>query len=378
MNKSQVAVVHCRTYDQDAVAEAVKDGITLLGGIRRFAAAGDRLLLKPNVLVGDSPIRCIGTHPAVVKAVGKLFQEVASDISYGDSPGSGGSESNLRRAEISQAAEEIGLIPADFDSGTETRISDTESVMIAHGALESRGIFSLSKLKSHYYTRMTGAVKNIYGCIPGFWKKHYHVRHPNAFEFCEIPVRLHLLLKPRLHIMDGIMAMEGNGPAGGEPVPMNALLFSTDPVALDAVMCRLVELDPLYVPTSGPGHRLGLGTYLENEIELLGDSIGTLVNGDFQIKRGPIKSFTRQGILTYINNLLAERPVIDESRCSRCGKCVEACPAHPKALTWSGRGRIRREKPPMYRYIHCIRCYCCQEICPQGAISVRRTVLGLP
>jgi Pyruvate/2-oxoacid:ferredoxin oxidoreductase delta subunit len=197
--------------------------------------------------------------------------------------------------------------------------------------------------------------------------------------------------------MDGIMAMEGNGPAGGEAVPMNVLLFSTDPVALDAVMCRLVDLDPLYVPTSALGRRLGLGTYLTEEIELAGDPIGRLANGDFQVKRGPVKSFTTQGVLTYINNLLADRPVIDAGLCSRCGQCVEACPAQPKALTWSGRaspgraspgraspgraslGRTApgRARPPKHNYIHCIRCYCCQEICPEGAISVKRSVLGL-
>jgi uncharacterized protein (DUF362 family)/Pyruvate/2-oxoacid:ferredoxin oxidoreductase delta subunit len=323
--------------------------------------------------VGDSPIRCISTHPTVLKAVGKLFQEFTSDISYGDSSGSGSSEGNLRKAEIIQAADEIGLSSADFDSGAETRISPTQSVVIAKGALASGGIISLAKLKTHSYTRMTGAVKNIYGCIPGFWKKQYHFRNPNVFEFCQIPVHLNLLLSPRLYIMDGIMAMEGNGPAGGDPIPMNVLLFSADPVALDAVMCRLVELDPLYVPTSAPGRRLELGTYLFDEIELAGDPMGQVANGDFRVKRGPIKDFTPQGMLTYINNLLAERPVIDRDKCSRCGDCVDACPADPKALTWP-----RRDKPPKHHYTHCIRCYCCQEICPEGAISVRRTFLGLP
>ena len=119
--------------------------------------------------------------------------------------------------------------------------------------------------------------------------------------------------------MDGIMAMEGNGPRGGDPVKMNVLLLSTDPVALDAVACAIVDLNPLYVPTMKPGRDWCLGTYLAEEIEIVGDPVDTLKNRDFKVKRGSILDIAVSGILAFINNLIGQRPVIDPKRCNLCG-----------------------------------------------------------
>jgi Pyruvate/2-oxoacid:ferredoxin oxidoreductase delta subunit len=172
--------------------------------------------------------------------------------------------------------------------------------------------------------------------------------------------------------MDGIVAMEGNGPGAGQPRPLGVLLFSTDPVALDAVMCRLVELHPLYMGSARPGRAWGLGTYKEDEIELLGDPWTAAVNGDFKVPRGPVLDLAGGGALTYVNHVIGRRPVIDGRKCTRCEECVQACPVEPKAVDWYDGNRKR---PPSYKYLRCIRCYCCQEICPEGAISVKRTIL---
>jgi len=371
--KSTVALIACDSYDEDAVYRALKHGLALLGGPHRFAASGESLLLKPNVLTGAAPERCVSTHPSVVKAAARLFREITPHLSCGDSPGSGLPESQLRSAGIGAAMEEAGIRPADFDRGEERTLQNGESVLIALGALAADGLINLCKLKTHGYTRMTGAVKNLYGCIPGTRKKAYHFRHPDAFGFSRLLVRLNLLLEPRLHIMDGIMAMQGNGPGGGDPFPLGVLLVSSDPVALDSVMCRLVELDPGLVPSNGAGRTLGLGTFRADEVEIVGEPLDRVRNGDFDVRRGPLWDFSRQGLLAWVNNLLGERPVIDEKRCTRCGECVRACPAEPAALSWGRSGR-----PPQYHYMHCIRCYCCQEICPEGAISIRTSALALP
>jgi len=379
MSTSKVALIRCSTYDEAEVFEAVRSGIGLLGGIGGFAAADERILLKPNVLAGDPPERCVCTHPAVLKAVGRLFLERGCAVSYGDSPGHGDPQSHLTSSGLATAAEELGLASADFDHGRQVDLPGaprTDSLPIANGVLAADGIFSISKLKTHMVTRMTGAVKNLFGCIPGQTKRRCHFTHPTSFDFSRLLVALNLLLKPkvRLHIMDGVMAMEGNGPRNGDPVHMGVLLFSTDPVALDTVMCDLIELDPLRMTTSGPGGRLGLGTYQSDEIEVVGDSVAVARPGSFKVRRGPIRDFSAQGMLARVDNLIGQRPVLDKRKCVRCGQCVEACPVEPKALDWH---RGNREQPPSYSYSRCIRCYCCQEICPEGAISVKRTFLRL-
>ncbi len=377
MEKAQVALVRCGSYDEQEVYEAVRQGVRLLGGVGRFAAAGERLLLKPNVLNGKPSERAVCTHPSVVKAVARLFRDSGAELSIGDSPEHGKPAAALETCGIAVAAREAGLKVADFEHGRVVRLPEspyTQSFTIAEGVLEADGIINLAKLKTHNLTRMTGAVKNLYGCIPGALKKALHVLNPTAQDFSRMLVSLNLLLRPRLHILDGIVAMEGNGPGAGDPRPMGVLLFSTDPVALDALMCRLVELDPLYLPSARPGRAWGLGTYVMEEIELLGGGWSEAADGDFRVPRGPVLGLSGPGMLTYVSNLIGRRPVIDRGVCTCCGRCVEACPVKPKAVEWLDG---EEKHPPAYHYLRCIRCYCCQEACPQGAISIRRTVLKL-
>jgi uncharacterized protein (DUF362 family)/Pyruvate/2-oxoacid:ferredoxin oxidoreductase delta subunit len=377
MSRAKVAVVQCSSYDREEVFAALRQGVDLLGGVEAFAARGETLLLKPNVLAGDPPERGVCTHPAVVHAAGRLFRSVTRRVAYGDSSGGGRHSDNLESCGIAAAARELGLEAADFVQGRNVPFPASphhKSFRLAEGALAADGIVNLCKLKTHTLTRLTGAVKNLYGCIPGRLKTALHVVYPVPAEFSRMLVALNLLLRPRLrlHVMDGIMAMEGNGPRGGNTRALGVLLFSTDPVALDAVMCRLVELNPLYVPSARPGRAWGLGTYVEEEIELVGEPVERLVNGDFRVSRGPVLDLSQAGMMSYVSNVIGRRPVIDRRKCTRCGQCVQACPVSPKAVDWHDGNRKR---PPSYKYLRCIRCYCCQEICPEGAISVKRTML---
>jgi uncharacterized protein (DUF362 family)/NAD-dependent dihydropyrimidine dehydrogenase PreA subunit len=379
MEEARVALVRCTSYDEQEVFDAVRQGVGLLGGTDRFAAHGERLLLKPNVLAGDPSERAVCTHPAVVKAVTRLFRDAGAGLSIGDSPEYDNPAAALEACGIGPAAREVGLQAADFDQGRSITLQGspyTRSFTIAHGALEADGIINLPKLKTHLLTRMTGAVKNLYGCIPGRLKKTLHVLNPTPQGFSRMLVALNLLLKDktRLHIMDGIVAMEGNGPRGGDPKPMGVLLFSNDPVALDALMCRLVELNPLYMPSARPGRAWGLGTYMSEEIEVLGDQPSRSADGDFRVQRGQVLDMSGTGLMTYVSNVIGRRPVIDRRKCTRCGQCVEICPVDPKAVDWHDGNK---QQPPTYKYLRCIRCYCCQETCPDGAISVKSTILKL-
>lgn len=373
---SKVALVRCESYDYDEVKKAAQRGVQLLGGPSAFAGAGEKILLKPNWLAPEPPERCVTTHPMVFRAVCEIFKDAGAKLSYGDSPGFGNPETAAKRTGFADVAEKLGIQLADFHSGREIFFNgaiQNKKFTIAHGVLESDGLISLPKLKTHGHSRMTGCIKNQLGCIPGILKAEFHVRLPDAIDFAKMLVDLNLLLKPRLYIMDGIYGMEGNGPRGGNPKKMNVLLFSADPVALDATVCRLIDLDPEFVPAIKAGRAAGLGTYLKEEVELLGDSMESFRAPEFDVKREPVRPFMVNGGLRFLQNAVVPRPYIVESKCVKCGICTRMCPVRPKALDWQNGDTSR---PPVYRYDKCIRCYCCQELCPESAILLKVPLLN--
>jgi len=374
--KAIVALVRCENYDHVSVSAAVGKGLNLLGGVEQFAAPGEKILLKPNILSGDNPDKCIGPHPVVFEAVAETFQKEGAALSFGDSPGFGNPRGNARKAGYLEIADAMGISFADFENAVALSNPDGKLVNkfeIAKGVAESDGLVSISKLKTHALTRITGAIKNQFGCIPGPRKAEFHSVMPNALLFSKMLVDLNLLLKPRLYIMDGILAMEGNGPRNGNPFAMNVLLFSTDPVALDSAACKMIDLDPNLVEPLVVGEEFGLGS-MQN-ISIVGDPVEDFINPDFDVNRRTVPTASGNSFIAsdFLRRYSAPRPTINPEACTHCGTCVKVCPVEPKALSWTNESHT---EPPVYDYGKCIRCYCCQEMCPENAIYVKVPLLG--
>ena len=376
MNKTKVAVIRCDSYDRKQVLESVKKGIELLGGISLFVKPGEKIVLKPNILVGIDAEKCVTTHPTVFGAVGQLCQAAGAKVYYGDSPSFGKNEPNLRKAGLKQVGDELGFIIADFDAGREVSHKDAllvKKMVLANGVLDNDGLISLPKLKTHGLVRFTGAVKNQFGCVPGLLKGQYHVKLPDPFDFAAMLVDINTYIKPRLYVMDGIMAMEGNGPRSGKPKQLNVLLLSADPIAIDAVACRIIDVNPEIVPTAKLGEKAKLGTYHTENIELVGDRLEGLIDKKFKVNRTAPVTNKGNRVMAFIKNKITPRPLIDKNKCTQCGTCVRMCPVEPKAVNWVNNDK---SKPPKHYYDRCIRCYCCQETCQEGAIDIESPLLG--
>jgi len=377
---SQVALIRCDTYDPTAVDEALQRGLELLGGVQKFVRPGEALLLKPNLLAPDPPEKCTTTHPSVFKAAARAFLTAGAHVGYGDSPAAGMAALCARVSGLAAVAKELNVPLGDFTTPVEIHFPEgrqNKNFVLAKAVadLHNQGgaLVNLPKLKTHGFMRMTGAVKNLFGCIPGLLKAEFHVKLPDPHQFARMLVDLNLLLQPRLHIMDGILGMEGNGPRSGTPFPMHALLLSSDPVALDAVMARLMGLDLSIPPTLRYGQEFGLGTCQENEIQVLGDAVDVLRPKRFHALTDPVVSHEPSKLSRFTKRWVVPRPAIRAKACTRCGTCVKMCPVTPKAVDWVNGNR---KQPPAYNYERCIRCYCCQELCPEKAIRIRRPLLG--
>ena len=384
--RSKVVLVECRSYDPKEVNKALREGILALGGWSVFVRPEEKILLKPNLLNRSEPEKCVTTNPQVLAAAAEsLLESGFTNLTYGDSPGP--PMSWLRAAETSGIAavmNELNVPPGDFENQTMVEYPagrKAKSFALCQAVADCDALISVCKMKTHQLTRVTGAIKNTFGCVCGLNKGGFHAKFPDVEDFSSMLIDLNMLIRPRLYIMDGIIAMEGNGPGSGTPTPMGVILISTDPVALDSVFCRLIDLDPGLVIPIQKGEEMGLGKWRDPDIEVIvpgregsmEELLTPFKRPEFDVFRGKISTL-KWKTLSLMKWAFDRKPVIEKKKCIRCGACVEACPLPDKAVTF----RNGKKNPPVYDYKKCIRCFCCQEMCPAKAIDAKLPFISRP
>jgi len=368
-----VSIVKCEDYEPAKVFRAVREAVDLLGGVETFLPPGGRALLKPNLLSAKPPESAVCTHPAVVEAVASLINAAGGTCFIGDSPSIGsetpeGYRRLLEVAGMREVAERTGSTIVRFDDSATERESPEGKVfrrfLIADALSNADTLISISKFKTHGLTMITGAVKNLFGCVTARRKLDYHLQAgDNPALFAQMLVDLLRVVSPALSIMDAIVGMDGQGPAAGRRRNFGLILASADPVALDAAVCMAAGLDPMSVPTLRLATEQGIGTANPSEIEILGVRIEDARIPDFIVpERGNIGGRIPKPVFRMMRNQLVMRPTFLAERCSGCGLCVETCPTH----AISGEGKRLK-----INYSECIRCYCCQEVCPEEAILLK-------
>jgi uncharacterized protein (DUF362 family)/NAD-dependent dihydropyrimidine dehydrogenase PreA subunit len=381
MAKSFVSLVRCADYDPARVRRAVEEALLLLSGLPDLAGGGKRVLLKPNLLsANDPPERAVNTHPGFVRAVAEFFIARGWRVLIGDSCGSmapGSTGQAIRNTGLDRVAQATGAEIVDFDHAPsiQTPIPDgcvLRTVKVPRLIREVDLFVTLPKLKTHGLTLYSGAVKNQLGLVPGKGKKDIHLLAPKPERMAEALLDIHSLIRPRLAVMDGIVAMEGNGPAAGRPRAVGLVIASADALSLDAVAAEIIGYDRGEVDTTRLGHERGLGIGRIEEIDVCGVPLNEAVVPDF--KKPPRKVNSR--LFKLMPNFLL-RWMIDsvgtayvevmDDRCVLCGECVANCPA--KAFKKVG-DRMRADRKL------CISCYCCSEVCRQRAIVMRRPFAG--
>jgi len=364
---SAVSIVTCETYEPGAVRQAVTAALAPLGGIGRFVHPGMRVLLKPNLLAAADLERAITTHPAVVQAVAELVQEAGGMVLIGDSPG-GPVEHNpsvLRRSGMAGVAERTGARLVPFDGVAWKRL-DGDSYFIARPVLEADLVINLPKLKTHVLTLYTGAVKNLFGAIPGTRKREVHCRAPGVQDFSRALVDVLELVRPGLTLMDGVLGQEGDGPGtGGTPRRYGCLAASADPVALDAVIARALGYRPGEVLHLAQAGVRRLGTSDLDAVQVAGDR-QALDFGTVSLPQARWYLRLPAWVSAPLSRAMRLRPRLNPSACVGCSACVEVCP----------RQAITPGQPPRFDLDRCVGCFCCAEVCPQGAITPHRNLIA--
>jgi uncharacterized protein (DUF362 family)/Pyruvate/2-oxoacid:ferredoxin oxidoreductase delta subunit len=374
--RTTVAIVKCPDYsDEEAVYQSVKRLIDGLGGVSRFVNPGEKVLIKPNLLAGEEPHKAVTTHPTVVAAMVRLVKEAGGIPLTGDSPCIARFEAVAVSTGMADVAARYQARLVDLATGTDISITDgaiLKRVTVAREALDADAIISISKLKTHNFTIFTGAVKNMFGVVPGLIKADYHLRMPQIEDFSKMLLDVYAAVPARLHVMDGIWAMEGDkGPRSGNPRRVGLLIAGTDGIAVDAVATSIVGIEPDSIPTTRIGHaeRKGIGRI--EEIRLVGDPLQEVrVSGFRGVRRpGGISKKLPPFLLHWLRKHISNKPKINPKACKLCMTCYKACP--PKAISRQrGRKRLRID------YDKCIRCYCCLESCPYDAVDIRKGLLA--
>jgi uncharacterized protein (DUF362 family)/Pyruvate/2-oxoacid:ferredoxin oxidoreductase delta subunit len=346
-----------------------------------FVQPGQRVLLKVNLLMKKRPEEAVTTHPSVVEAVVRLIQEVGGIPIIGDSPGGQYNHNALQgiysRTGLLEVAQRTGAeLNQDFGQTVRSFPEGwvAKSLTVTNCVAEADVVIVISKLKTHGMMTFTGAVKNLFGVIPGLLKVEYHLKMPDVMNFARLLVDIAQFVKPALCIIDGIVGMEGDGPSAGQPRKIGALLISTDSFALDVAAVDLIGLKPEKVPTIRAARERGLASRLE-EIDLKGDARSLWRIEHFLVPKNNVSinfldRFPLPGKKArhFVLNRLRPRPVFHHDKCRGCNNCLDNCP--PKALV------MNKKKRPAVDLDICIRCFCCQELCPCQAVEIYRPWLG--
>lgn len=379
--KKKVVIERCPDYSGETPGKALERTLSHLGGIEEFVKPGQKVLLKPNLLRKARPEEAVTTHPTLVKAVVKLVQRAGGKAIIGDSPGAALPHSRNTLIRLYRAC---GMASVAEETGSELALDAAHRIVpcpegrmvkrieVIQPALDVDVIVNLPKFKTHVYTRLTGAVKNLFGLVPGLIKPAYHAKLEDVTRFSAMLVDLMELAASDLTIVDGVWGMEGDGPGNAPRREMGLLVAGASPPAVDVVLSWIMGIDPLSVPTTRECVERKLLESDFSDVEMLGEPLAGVVQEGMPVP-DPVTSgmsfarlpFWLKPALPAVKWLLTTRPRIDRAICVACGDCVRVCPVKAVTVT-NGKAAIG--------YSRCIRCYCCHETCSHGAIKLVKPV----
>lgn len=381
-----VSIVRCGDYEFDRLRAALGELLTPLGGMAAFVKPGERIGLKPNIILPSAPDRAICTHPLLVAAVAVAVKDAGAYPIVVESPGAGVVPLKsvmlgvFRRAGYRDAADRYGFelsYDVDWEAVRHPEGRQVHRMELLGSFLKCDGLINLSKFKTHTFQVLSGATKNLFGLIPGLTKVGYHAKLADPRRFGDMLLDVASIARPRLNIVDAILAMEGQGPStSGTPRQMGFLLAGDESVAADLTCCVIAGIDPQAVPMLAAARDRGLWRGRPGDVATVGVAPAELAVKDFALpgkyldKSGLGRAhFLADGPRSLMRNGFSRRPRPNGARCKVCGACARACPG--KAIDMDKKARVALVEDEK-----CIQCFCCHEVCPNAAIDLEFTGFG--
>lgn len=376
--KHTVIIKKCSEYKLDEIIPKLESSLDLLGGLDKFVKPNEKVLIKVNCLFPSEPEKAVITHPVFLQAVIRVLKKNTTNIIVGDSPGFGNFAASNKTG-YKQAASEENVRLVDFSEDGEIRNENGilfKSFKVTNYVNTVDKVINLPKLKTHGLMYMTLAVKNMLGTVAGTGKPGYHMRAGrDRMLFAQMLVDLYMAKPPALNIVDGIIGMDGNGPGGGNPAKTGVIVTGENGFAVDNVIPQIVGLNPDRVYTN-IAYKMNILKGGEMEVEIKGEKISDVLYSGFEPvadTAGPDnkakKNFISGYFYKFAKDMITPKQIYLKAPCTGCLSCVKACPVD--ALVYD-----KKKKRIICDYDKCIRCFICQEICPEKAIVIREPFLG--
>jgi uncharacterized protein (DUF362 family)/Pyruvate/2-oxoacid:ferredoxin oxidoreductase delta subunit len=366
---AKVSIIKCQDYQQPNVLESTKKALDNLGGISVFIAPKSKVLVKPNLLTAALPESGIDTHPEVVRGVIRLLKEIGCSIYLGDGPSVWGGQSE----NVQEVYEKSGMKKVCLEEGVELVEFEHKrwrtKFPLAAWLDECDHVVNVPKFKTHGLTLLTGAIKNNFGLVWKTYKTELHKNYFDADDFGRIVVDVYEQVRPSLTVIDGIVAMEGDGPGSAGKLRNLGLLFAAgDCVALDTILALIMGIEPLRVFTTREASARGLGVADIKSIDILGEKLEDVIPlSPFKLPSSSPGKNIPTFIIQLANKLIKYYPCLDQKNCIKCASCIKACPSKAIAL---------KDDMLVFDYHKCISCFCCQEVCPKAAIKIKKNIFA--
>ena len=325
---------------------------------------GTRVLIKPNFLSPAAPEKALTTHPLIVRAAADFALAKGAQVQISDSPAIGSFSTLLKKGGYTDVLGGLDVTVKPFEETVSVDVGEPfGTIDVAKDAIDADVVINLAKLKTHTQMMLTLGVKNLFGCIVGLKKPEWHMRAGvDRHMFGRLIVSIYEAVGPAYTIVDGILAMEGQGPGkSGTPRELGLLIGGNSAHAVDHAICLQVGLDPDLLETQRNAREMGVydgNVHISGDLNILNDfqlpDLGALTMGPDILGR-------------FMRRFVIQQPIVDDETCKLCSECWKYCPV--QAITYTDRGIS-------FNTDTCIRCYCCLEICPHAAIRARKPLAG--
>ncbi len=373
---NRVVVLDCDSYEVGQLKKVLQEGLNALQLDPHLFFGGKKVVLKPNLLLPKKPENGVTTHPNLMQALAEIVREnKARETVIGDTPGGPFNRPYLKALYLATGMEKAGQA-AGVSLNYNLNEVDTpfpqgrvmKRINIAAFIHEADLLINVAKLKTHGLTRITGGVKNLFGAVPGVKKAEFHMNMSEVNDFAMLMVDLARLLQPALTIIDGVQAMEGNGPSSGTLKGLGKIIMAPNVFAADVAMARIMGLNPGEVPTIKMAEKVDCLARLADldVVGELGEEKFEVPGGKREIKR--LRNLIPKSWLPRFQTMVQPTPRFNWDLCTGCGMCAQHCP--PAVISGAP------EKRPVIDLEGCIRCFCCQELCPEKAVTLYRPLLG--